>query len=663
MSTKLRRTGRFLSSASRVPTKLALLAFLATSSAARADMTWLYAVQIGATVQSNPPQIVLQWEPDQYGADSYEVFRKFEADTSWGSGTTLPGTATNFLDTNVISGAAYEYQIIKNATLGYTGYGYIYAGINAPLIENRGTVVLVVAADTATLADGLSQLQSDLVGDGWQVIRHDVSPDDSPATIQGLIRDDYYGEPQDVQAVFLFGHVPVVMSGDLDYDSHGARALPADGFYGDMTGDWSLDLDPTNRPSYFPNPIELMVGRVDFYDMPGIGAPTPWPSETELLQRYLNKDHAWRHKQITVPRRALMANRVGDAGGQAYAASGYRNFQPFVGPGNIVEADVSDSAPPEQRWISLATNSAWLWSYGCGGGQDTIISQLGTHDTYHDVWSTDIVGQNAKVVFSMFMGSHFGDWTRTDNIMRSVLATPSLGLTACIVGLPHWFCHHMAMGEPIGYAARLTMNNTTLYQNQSNALPRAVFINLLGDPTLRMEPVAPVSGLSASVGQNTVALNWTASNDAVLGYHVYRSATPNGPFTRLTDAPITGTSYMDASPFASAVRTYMVRAIALQTNPSGSYLNPSEGIFVQVDTGNPPAPLPVRVFGALTAGGIALRWSSQPNASYHVEAKSLQPGDVWTNISGTIVATTTEANFVDSGSGSYDGRFYRVVSE
>ena len=42
-------------------------------------------------------------------------------------------------------------------------------------------------------------------------------------------------------------------------------------------------------------------------------------------------------------------NRVGDEGGLAPAASGYRNFTPLVGLGEIVEANVEDNAPPEER--------------------------------------------------------------------------------------------------------------------------------------------------------------------------------------------------------------------------------------------------------------------------------------------------------------------------
>ena len=489
------------------------------------------------------------------------------------------------------AGAAYEYQVVKHATLGYTGYGYIYVGIEAPLIENRGKLVLVVAADTGSLASELARLQSDLTGDGWVVIRHDVAPWDSPDSVKTLIQNDYYADPGQVLAVFLFGHVPVVMSGSLEYDSHGARPMPADAFYGDIDGDWQLYLDPINRPSYMPSEIELMVGRVDFYAMPGLGAPSAWPSETELLRQYLNKDHGWRHKHFTVPRRALMANRAGDYFGLAYAASGYRNFEPFVGPGNIIEADVSDAAEPAQRWISYVANGAWLWTYASGGGQDTVLSQMGTHDSYHDVWSTDIVAQDAKVVFSMFFGSHFGDWTRTDNLMRAMLATPSMGLTACLVGTPHWYFHHMSLGEPIGYGTRLTMNNAGLYQNNVNALARGVLIDLLGDPALRLDQVAPASALSVSAANGTATLTWNASPDANTGYHVYRAASPSGPFVRLSVAPITAVSFTDAIPFSASTRTYMVRAIALESTPSGSYYNASQGIFATADvSGTNPLP-------------------------------------------------------------------------
>src|SRR5256885_786476 len=84
------------------------------------------------------------------------------------------------------------------------------------------------------------------------------------------------------------------------------------------------------------------------------------------------------------------------------------------------------------------------------------------------------------------------------------------------------------------YSTRLSMNNDgTLYQNHSNIMNRAIYIALMGDPTLRQDIIAPPANLVATPGQGTVTLNWAASGDNVAGYHVYRAASASGRFTRL----------------------------------------------------------------------------------------------------------------------------------
>src|SRR5438093_4409335 len=85
------------------------------SATLRADDTFVYAVQISATVQTSPPEIQLHWEPDPYGAKRYTVFRKNKDGASWGTGIALPGTATTYTDRNVVVGSSYEYQIAKVA--------------------------------------------------------------------------------------------------------------------------------------------------------------------------------------------------------------------------------------------------------------------------------------------------------------------------------------------------------------------------------------------------------------------------------------------------------------------------------------------------------------------------------------------------------------------
>jgi hypothetical protein len=619
------------------------------------ESTWVYAVQISASVQTSPAQITLQWEPDQYGANSYTIYRKSKDATSWGAGTTLPGWTTSWTDYNVAAAGAYEYQIVKAAALGYTGYGYIFAGIEAPLVESRGKIILIVANTyAADLVTELARLQSDLIGDGWQVIRHDVSSTDSPASVRGLIIADYNADPTSVNAVLLFGHVPIRFSGNLNYDTHLARPMPADAYYADIDGDWS------SNPDYLPSDAELMVGRVDLWNLPGVGSSVPWPSEKELLRNYLNKNHAWRHKLISVPRRALMGNRRGDELGEATAATGYRNFEPLVGPGNTVEANIADNAPPPQRWVSMLDSDAYLWAYGCGGGDYTGLSGLGTNGQYYFAYSKDVVGPDAKAVFVMVFGSWLGNWESSDNFMRSFLATPTMGLACCMGGEPHWFAHHMGLGETIGYTTRLTLNNSTLYRNQSNSFPRAIYISLMGDPSLRMDPVDPPKNLSAihNVG-NSVNLNWQASGDSIVGYHVYRAPSASGPFTRLTSSLVAGTSYTDlASP--SGDSTYMVRAVKLQSTPSGTYFNPSQGVFAPVTVSNTAAPIYVGIFPATNA--MVLNWNSAAGATYRVLAKTNFEDAIWTDLSGNIVATGTNCSWTDINFSLAPQRLYRVIS-
>ena len=83
------------------------------------------------------------------------------------------------------------------------------------------------------------------------------------------------------------------------------------------------------------------------------------------------------------------------------------------------------------------------------------MAGLGTSDNYNDVLTRDIYNNDIKAVFVQLFGSWLGDWDADDNIMRSVLAAPSYGLTCAWAGRPHWFMQHMAMGEPIGFSARL----------------------------------------------------------------------------------------------------------------------------------------------------------------------------------------------------------------
>ncbi len=573
-----------------------LFLLLASNGNCATEKSIEYSVQVSALVEESPARITLHWPQDSCcRPQSYSVYRKAPADTAWGKPVSLPGNACEYADRDVAAGTRYEYQVVKT-TSKYTGYGYISAGAKIPLNDQRGRLLLVIENKYATdLAPELARLEQDLVGDGWLVTRFDVARTDSVVSVKERIKAHYYLDPANVKAVFLFGHVPVAYSGDIVPDGHAPDhqgAWPCDGFYGDMDGVWTDKLvtdtsatDPRNRnvpgdgkydQSAFPAPLKLMVGRVDLAKMPGrltyAGAPT-FPDELELLRNYLNKDHNFRHKQFDLPRRGVVGDYFGVRDGEAFAASGWRNLASFFSPVNVTT--INDQG----AWIPNLSSNSYLWAYGCGPGSFTSIGGLGNSDKYHDGVTTELYRHDPKAAFTMLFGSWLGDWDSEDNFQRAALALPSYGLTCVCSGRPHWFLHHMALGEPIGYSTRLTQNNRTdgLYHNQQNNCAAQIHIALMGDPTLRMHTVSPPANVQCACEKHVARLHWEASPDEVVGYHVYRAKEANGPYTRLTASPIESNSFTDTD--AAPGESYMVRAVKLETSASGTYYNASQGIF------------------------------------------------------------------------------------
>ena len=562
-------------------------ALIAADPARAVEETWVFAVQLTVTVQAAPARIELNWVTDSHPVSGYTVYRKSPGASEWGAGIELPASATRYIDDSVELGTVYEYQVVKQANYphngpAYRGYGYIAAAINASLVDQRGKVILVVDQSVAgELSGELERLQRDLAGDGWTVVRKDVPRDAPPGDVRNLIRAEYEADRERTKAVFLLGRVPIVRSGNLNVDGHETRPMPADVYYGEMNGEWTdRDGNGVLDQSLLPSDVELQVGRVDFAGLTGESVNYKFPSEIELLKRYLDKNHAYRHASVRPAARALVANPMGDANGQAYAASAYRNFSVLVGPDNVRTVEAQTGTPVEERFAAQLAKADYLWAYGCGSGGDFAVNGLGANGEFNGLWSPDFIEQKARATFYQFFGSWFADWSKTDNLMRSALTAPGFGLAASWSGRPHHFFHAMGIGETIGYGIRVSQNNDgTLYQNQVQRQLRGIHIALMGDPTLRLNPVAPPREFAALEAENRVLLSWKPSADPILGYHVYRSI-GGGPFARLTNEWIQDTAFVDDRSAERA--TYMVRAITLQLGPSGSYYNASQGVFASV---------------------------------------------------------------------------------
>ena len=454
-------------------------------------------------------------------------------------------------------------------------FGSVLAGICYEAPDTWGGVLLLVDASVAdSLSSELSRLEVDMVGDGYRVVRRDIADGTPVPDVKDLILAECQADPG-ITTLFILGDIAVPYSGNVKgaHLSH-QGAWPADLYYGELDAVWTdttvdntLALRPANHnvpgdgkfdQTFLPSDVDLQIGRVDLSEMPAFAE-----SETALLRRYLDKNHAFRTGQISVPRRGLIRDAVGIGSGTAYACTGWRNFTAMFGSSGVRTG----------LWFPELETDPSLCAYGCGGGSYTSCSTVAT--------TTDFATRNVYAVFTMMMGSYFGDWDNQNNLMRAALGARGYTLTCCWAGRPAWLFHHMALGYPIGYSTRITQNNHLLYEIGYGG--RQIHTALMGDPTLRLLPVKPPEALGLeALPERAIRVSWRAPEDTVAGYHVYRAESLNSGFTRLSTDPVQDTTYTDSAPVAG-MDLYMVRAVKLETSASGTYFNLSPGAIDSIE--------------------------------------------------------------------------------
>jgi Secretion system C-terminal sorting domain len=575
-------------------------------------------VILEANVQENPPKVTLKWVLDTANG-GYKIWRKAKEDTTWGDSLVALGPgSTSWVDTTVSVGIGYEYQVIKslpafpngNGTPNF-GAGYVYSGIKVAPTHHRGACLVVIDSTFKySLVTEIGRLLSDIQADGWNTQAIYISRTDAVPTVKSYIKSWSETNPDKQQSVFLFGRVPVPYSGEMAPDGHHndhRGAWPSDGYYAELDGVWTDQTVNINSPGtrhdnypgdgkfdniVFPGLLKLQLGRVDFANM------NKFPeSEEQLLRRYLNKDHAWRTGKMPIVERALVDNNF-PASLEALGQTGWKNFAAMFGYAKVKDL----------QYRQTLSNQSYLWSYGCGGGGPESASDISS--------TTNFTTDSLQTIFTLLFGSYFGDWDYPNNFMRAAIASRTC-LASTWANRPNWVFHHMALGEHIGYSAKITMTNTGLYTPHFWGL--YVHNALLGDPTIRMHVLAPVENLSANQAGIHVQLAWQDPANA-LGYFIYKKTATDTAYLLLNQVPVTGTEYIDACPDSGLV-SYMVRSVELRTSASGTYYNLSQGATVSF-LNNPPAWVLEPVVTMSTAGQSNGSVSISPQngcAPYHFE--------------------------------------------
>lgn len=539
---------------------------------------YVQSVQLSAVYPSRGSGVTLQWQKDT-AATAFEVSRKARSATTWTVLSTLPDSAVSFHDSTLVPGAVMEYRVVCTRATG-SAWGYLLAGREKAAVLSKGRVALVVEDRIDTLlSDVVTRLCTDLAGEGWRVSKFQVKSNDSVTVIRRNLANLRQADTV-LKCVFLLGSVPVPYSGNLNPDGHSDHlgAWPADAYYGELNSAWTdntVNSTAASRPqndnipgdgkfdqSYLPSALEIGVGRVDFSRMSQFGV-----ADTVLIRRYLDKDHAFRNGLVEVVERGLVDdNFTGMAEG--FSQGAWRGFPALVPRDSVYPGD----------FFTLTGSATWLLAYGCGGGSFTSCGGVGS--------TSDFVTKTVSAVLVPLFGSYFGDFDSDNNLLRAAIAAEGLTLATLWSGRPNAFMHTLGMGETFGEMAKLTQENSWLYQAPGYGA-NGVHTALMGDPTLTLYPCASPSSLNlARLSANLVRISWQLSPDtAVQGYSVERADSLAGAWALLTSPLSVGATFDDAAAPARSV-VYRVRAQKLKTTPSGSFWQASVGIMDSIGTAN-----------------------------------------------------------------------------
>lgn len=542
-----------------------------------------------------------KWKNPPPTSIGLRVFRKNKDAYAWGSVfKTLNSNDTSFSDT-IITGSHFEYRFEKDTGRdGYSIQGYIHAGHRVLPTKQRGTILLIIdSTHRVFLTNDLRTFRNDLIGDGWFTKVFWVSPSTTVSSIKTYIVNEYNASPSQVKSVCLIGDVAVPYSGNFSSsgimppDGHTTfgppsheGAWPADIYYGDIDNSNWTDNTVTNNsgarsannnnPSdgkfdqtTIPTLVELGVGRIDLSDFTSFTE-----TERELLKRYFNKNHDYKHLKFTSIPRCLIEDNFGILNypypyfDEHFAGNAYRNTAPLIHYDSCFNLD----------YLTTLNTQSYQWSYGFGAGSYTNASGIAT--TAQMASST----QELKTVFTGLFGSYFGDWDNTNNFLRAPLAAKGHVLNSFWVGRPHWFFHHMGLGETIGYSTLRTQNNFNtstfdyLYPTTSIGYLQ-IHPALMGDPTTRQNVVEPITDLVIRQDScnNRFILTWMNPSDtSVNQFIIFRAKHIDSAFTEI--GTTINSSFTDTFPL-SGNNIYMVRGKKLQINGSGSYFNLSQGVF------------------------------------------------------------------------------------
>ncbi|MFN3781071.1 MAG: hypothetical protein ACK4SO_02715, partial [Candidatus Kapaibacteriota bacterium] len=381
----------------------------------------------------------------------------------------------------------------------------------------------------------------------------------------------------DFTALILIGKVAVPYTGNYSFDGHTEHfgAFPSDLVYvvddtlltdeveynitASRAENWNVPFDGKYDQLTLPDRLKIAVGRIDFSNLTFFKQ-----SEIELIRNYFKKNRSFRFGEKQRDFKGLIDDGFGMQSEEVFSANAWMNF--FSLCDTIVEGN----------FFSNVNKDYFLFSYACNSG------------SYTSLWSSINSEQCANFdihsTFIFLLGSYFWDWDTENNLLRSIVASSPEALLCAWIGRPFWHLHHLNFGYPFVKSFLATANNQNLYLSTSKYGHRAMHLEIIGDPTLRVYYPKPVANLKIyNQKPNIVSLQWDNPElvDNLLGYQILRKHN-GGDYKSIAILPKEQRIYQD-TPEIAGIYQYQIRAIYRVKTKTGTVLAPSIGKSNQIE--------------------------------------------------------------------------------
>jgi hypothetical protein len=490
----------------------------------------------------------------------------------------------SYIDTNIVSGMKYEYKFENDYDKKNTAFGYLAFAHELTAPAYRGALLIIIDDKVQKeLKDDIERFRRSIIADGYKVWIRSAPRTETFDTNNIKITKkiiDNFADSNKFDNLLFFGRIAAPYAGADAVDGHGDHlgAWPCDVCYGLNSVNWpdsmadahsAADIRNQNIPydgkydnQYIDDSVRIAIGRVDFYNLPVFSK-----TEIELYKNYIQKNIDYRNAKYKAEPKYLIDDRFKTVYQEMIGAEAWINFSALAEPNNV----------SQEEYLKTSLDSICQISYACNAGSYNSVMNI--------IYSDDFANKKVNGVISEFMGSYLGDWDSKNNLLRSAIATDAGILNSFFGGRPFWYLHKMSLGESIGDAYKLSINNSNFYNSTCLYGFNMLHIALMGDPTTRINIAPPPENLKILKQEDKIEFTWTKPQGAIsCNYNIYQSDSLGGDFVKINNAPISDETFtlqlLDKTP-----KFYLVKTLVRRSDKSGTRYEESVGKYFNEPSG------------------------------------------------------------------------------